>query len=63
MEWEIKMNESIDIFEAQAALEQDILELRNLGLSDEDIGGYVEFFFEAYFPIVTVDDGKTVTLN
>lgn len=31
-------------------LDNDILELQNLGLNEEEIEGYLEMFWENYFP-------------
>jgi hypothetical protein len=57
------MDNSIDILQAQFALEEDIKELKELGLSEDDISGYIEFFLEAYFPIIESEPKSNQALN
>jgi len=42
----------------QEEIKEDIIKLQELGLTEEEIEGFLEFYFDEYFP-----DEKSIIIN
>jgi hypothetical protein len=47
--------------EVQLDLQKEKEDLRSLGLTEEEIEGYIEFYWDNWFPVLPAQSGKSLS--